>query len=364
MGRIGLLMVLTIAVTLAAVRPARAVAFGEVGTCDAPLKSFSTISAAVSAAPSGATIIICPGVYPEQVTINKPLKLLGDISLKTNTARPVITAPPASQGLGVNVTSIFGLSFAAQVLVTAGPVDIDNITVDGTGVAVVGASCVAGIFYASGSSGIVDSVTTRHQTGNSCSAGIWAENGSPAGESVTIGDSSVHNFDGTGIFAGSNQTPSTLAAIIRGNGTDGGGEGIESRGAASSMTNNVVTGASDVGITIALEGGTVSSNTVTKSTVGILVEATASLTGNVLLSNTTGIEFLAATNMGIYQNRILGSRTAIEFNCITPIALKNNFLNDATTGFADVPLGFSLAFNHFVNLNQIQTVCGAGGPGQ
>jgi len=364
MRRIGLLMALTIGLTLAAVRPARATAFGEVGTCDAPLKTFPTISAAVSAAPSGATIIVCPGVYPEQVTINKPLTLLGDISPKTNTARPVIAAPPPSQGLGVNVTSIFGLSFAAQVLVTAGPVNIDNITVDGTGVVEFGGGCVAGIFYASGSSGIVDAVTTRNQTSNSCSTGIWAENGSASDESVEIADSSVHHFDGTGIFAGSNQSPSTLAAIIKANGTDGGEEGIESRGAASSMTNNVVTSASSTGIAIALEGGVVTSNTVAKSTVGILVEAPASVSGNALWDNTTGIELLAATNMQLYQNRILGGRTAIEFNCIAPFTLKNNFLNDATTGFADVPSGFTLPFNHYVNVNQIKTVCGAGGPGQ
>ena len=38
---------------------------------------FSTISAAVTAANPGATIIVCPGTYTEDVTIEKPLTILG-----------------------------------------------------------------------------------------------------------------------------------------------------------------------------------------------------------------------------------------------------------------------------------------------
>lgn len=39
--------------------------------------AFSSISAAVSAAPSGATIIVCPGTYAEDVTVEKPLTIEG-----------------------------------------------------------------------------------------------------------------------------------------------------------------------------------------------------------------------------------------------------------------------------------------------
>src|ERR1700677_2440962 len=38
---------------------------------------FSTISAAVVAARSGATIIVCPGTYVEDVTVEKPLTIEG-----------------------------------------------------------------------------------------------------------------------------------------------------------------------------------------------------------------------------------------------------------------------------------------------
>ena len=39
--------------------------------------SYSTIQAAVNAAPSGATITVDPGTYTELVTVNKPLTLRG-----------------------------------------------------------------------------------------------------------------------------------------------------------------------------------------------------------------------------------------------------------------------------------------------
>jgi pectin methylesterase-like acyl-CoA thioesterase len=46
-----------------------------VGTCKKG--SFATIGAAITASPAGATILVCPGIYPEQLTINKPLTIEG-----------------------------------------------------------------------------------------------------------------------------------------------------------------------------------------------------------------------------------------------------------------------------------------------
>src|ERR1700730_8822616 len=45
--------------------------------CITPSVHFTTIQAAVNAAPSGATIHICPGNYPEQVTISRAVTLHG-----------------------------------------------------------------------------------------------------------------------------------------------------------------------------------------------------------------------------------------------------------------------------------------------
>src|SRR5882762_7164364 len=49
----------------------------KVGTCRSGIVTFSTIQSAVNASPAGATVLVCPGAYPEQVVINKALTLRG-----------------------------------------------------------------------------------------------------------------------------------------------------------------------------------------------------------------------------------------------------------------------------------------------
>ncbi len=47
-----------------------------VGTCT-KFPSYITIQQAVTAVPAGGTVKVCPGTYPEQVTITKNLTLIG-----------------------------------------------------------------------------------------------------------------------------------------------------------------------------------------------------------------------------------------------------------------------------------------------
>lgn len=58
--------------------------------CDGTDAAYTTISAAIAAAGSGDTALVCPGHYPEQLIINKPL-----------TVRP--TAGPAVTTVGANL---------------------------------------------------------------------------------------------------------------------------------------------------------------------------------------------------------------------------------------------------------------------
>ena len=55
-----------------------------------PVGAYSTISAALSVAPRDATVIVRPGMYTEQVTITRPVKLLADAGavLTWKTDRP------------------------------------------------------------------------------------------------------------------------------------------------------------------------------------------------------------------------------------------------------------------------------------
>src|SRR5215475_4623887 len=166
-------LMLLIPIPLLAVQPMMAGTLA-VGSCKARVTSFATISAAVAAAPAGSTICICPGIYPEQVTIPQSLTLTGVSDSNQDIA--IITVPPT--GLVSNASSFFGEAIAAQVLVQGGPVNLNNIAVDGTngGLQCAGNTWVSGIFYASGSSGTVNHAKTNNQTNGGCSVGIWAEN--------------------------------------------------------------------------------------------------------------------------------------------------------------------------------------------
>jgi pectin methylesterase-like acyl-CoA thioesterase len=62
-------------------------------SCTGALTQYNTIQSAVSAAPSGATILVCPGSYAEQVTIATPLTLRGVIDTPDDAGAAVVTVP-------------------------------------------------------------------------------------------------------------------------------------------------------------------------------------------------------------------------------------------------------------------------------
>jgi pectin methylesterase-like acyl-CoA thioesterase len=81
------------AVLASAILPAQtwAVSNAVAGKCKAG-SQYTTIQAAINAADAGSTVQICPGTYPEILTIAKNLTLKGVASGKNNDV--VITVPP------------------------------------------------------------------------------------------------------------------------------------------------------------------------------------------------------------------------------------------------------------------------------
>src|SRR5258708_20805020 len=195
----------SVVVMLAVSAPLQALNY-EVGGCKtgSGYVTFKTVWGGVAGVPAGSKIQICPGVYPEQVTITQPLTLQGIGS--GNATRAVITTNP-NGGFAPNVTSLGLGPVYAQVLVQnvtpAGPVNMTGITVDGAG-ANPGCSTLtlAGIFYASDTSGTVNEVTVRNQVNGGCAWGIWVENGGSTNETITIENSSVHNQGNGGVANG------------------------------------------------------------------------------------------------------------------------------------------------------------------
>jgi hypothetical protein len=349
MLRLRLLLFATLPLLI--VYPAAASNFA-VGSCKPNLQSFPSISAAVSGVPSGSTVFVCPGIYPEQVIISQPVSLQGIAS--ANQDQAVIVVP--STGLFPNATSIFAEPVAAQVLIqSTGAVNIANISVDGTGgdLGCASNTWVAGIFYATGSSGAVSRVKASGQVDTGCGVGIWAESDGTSSQFVTVEGSSVHDYDNTGIIAaGSGSTP-TLTANIKGNfvSASAGLIGIAVDNISGAITSNDVSNATfaivDSGPSVS-----VSSNTVSQSGAGILLEGGGTVSLNRIENSTLGVWFFADGGV-VQSNRITATtQAAVEFNCFTGV-VAHNTINDALVGLDNVPAGIGGAntFNNTATLN-------------
>lgn len=176
----------------------------QVGGCKGPMVNFTTISAAVTAVPSGSTIFVCPGTYPEQVNIgSKQISLTG---VQTASGTPTITSPAG--GLVPNATSLSsGNPIAAQIVIAGAPgnSNISNLAVDGTGNNVTGClPVIVGILYQN-ASGTVSRVATRNQLqdpadqGCQSGLGIFVQSGNSGTSTVTVTNSSVHSYQKNGI---------------------------------------------------------------------------------------------------------------------------------------------------------------------
>ena len=265
-----------------------------VGTCMNNDQTYPTISQAVSSVPSGSTVLVCPGVYAEQVTVTQPLTLRGVTS--GNTANPTIIVPAG--GLTESVTApTNGVTMYFQILVQgteSGLVNISNIAVNGSSSANQGINgWIEGIYYQN-SSGTVSNVATYGQNGNGYGFGIFVEGTTTPAKTVTVRNNSVHDFDAEGIRTNGHPWSPTLTVNIASNsvihsntftGNPAYG-GIDVQGATGTISNNrVITQPSAPGISAGVGIGLGSSIAVTVSTVenfsvGIWVGNCNSMKGN------------------------------------------------------------------------------------
>ena len=224
-----------------------------VGTCK-NLVQFTTIQAAINAVPASSTVNICPGVYAEQISINKSITLIG-VAFGTSDAAVIV--PPAG-GLSSNATSLATSNAIAAHIWVLGPatVNLTNLVVDslGNGLSGCGPPTLVGILYQN-ASGIVNHVATRNQwigssetdTGsNGCQngLGIFVQSGGGGTSLVNVLASSVHDYQKNGITG--NEAGTTLnvsnSDIVGQGATNGAAEnGIQlGFGAAGTLTGNLV----------------------------------------------------------------------------------------------------------------------------
>ena len=172
-----------------------------------PRAAFTSIQAAVTAASPGSTILVCPGVYPEQVRIDKPLTIIG-IDVRNENAAIIVPA------VALPIISFTGAALKPVVIVKKNTgrnlidVNLSNLTIDGSGLAAAD-DCTAravGVYYAN-ASGEMDGLAVRNisngptHTGCQGGLGIFVQSGNGGRSRVEIENSTVHDYDKNGITA-------------------------------------------------------------------------------------------------------------------------------------------------------------------
>jgi hypothetical protein len=375
------IMMLAAAMALVALCPRPAKAGIVVGQCTAGTQ-YSTIQAAVNAAPSGATIQVCPGYYPEQVVIQSPLTLQGIIK---NGAEGAFIGPPTGGFVSDPI-----LSLAPQLTVknTSG-VTVSNLIVDPTGATICGSNApVVGILFHN-ASGTVSKMTVRNQAppaGQSCATyGMLASVDNQQPQTVTVTNNDFRNngteaieMNGPGLtantvnnfVAGTDASPTFSVGIDYEPGAVGTIQGntVIDEFYSSNVFPNLL-GASFGIIGLCTQGLTISGNMLSNNQVGIAVgcppiqnfASNTTITGNhivetrsydgiLILSNgnlITNNTIVAAGESGIHFDAELagGSNNKASGNTITETcggvlssgAVKNNTLSANTYNDVYVP---------------------------
>jgi hypothetical protein len=286
-----------------------------VGLCPGPGTHYTSIQLAVNAVSAGSTVKVCPGPYPEQVTINKNLTLIG---IPSGTSDAAVVVVPGGGLVTNGVTDIFGFPTAAQIFVQNAAVTISHISVDGANDGMTGCSIdPIGIYYQNASGTITDNAVRNvllPPALQGCQDGlainVESNTGAPA---VTISNNSVRNYDKNGITAsglgnntgGPNVTVTGNTVIGLGATTVTAQNGIQiSYGATGTVASNHVAddiyinppdctlcyGASGI-LIYASDSVTVSTNTVDSTQLGIVPASDpnyGTANGTIIKSNRVG----------------------------------------------------------------------------
>ncbi len=342
-----------------------------VGACLPHLKTYSTISQAVVSVSAGSTILICPGTYPEQVTISQPLTLRGVQA--GNAANPTVTVPPGGLTKSV-IAPANGAAMFFQILVQgteSGLVNISNLAVNGNSSANGNLDgWIEGIYYQN-SSGTVTNVATYRQKGNGNGFGIFLEGTTAPAKTVSVANSTVHDFDAEGIRTNGRVVPPSMTVNITSNsvisstsfsGTPVYG-GIDVQGSTGSILyNRVITHPAPAGVSAGVgiafpANSTVTGNTVENFTVGIWSLGTSNTIKSNQVSLAGSAIVISASNNLVENNLLfpnLKDGAGISFNCTgTGNTVIHNLVNDALWGIVDIHGTNTVTPNSFSNVKNV-----------
>lgn len=216
--------------------------------CSASQRTYATLQAAVNASAAGDTILVCPGVYNEQVVVTTSnLTILGS-GMQNTFLRP--------SAVQVNSVGSFDQFPMAPILLVsdASGVTIKNLTLDGSlagGGAAVWLPCLSvgyytGLFFRH-SLGVVDGVHITHiRSASACSAGFSGGSDFGSAANLVIQNSTFDDYGSVGLNC---VGPNTICSIL-GNTFSGSGPvdnqlqaGIILRlGTAGAISGNTISG--------------------------------------------------------------------------------------------------------------------------
>ncbi|MFZ0798642.1 MAG: hypothetical protein WCA13_03050 [Terriglobales bacterium] len=332
-----------------------------VGNCRPHLVSYSTISAAVAAVAPNSTVLVCPGTYPEQVTITQSLTLRG-VNDGTG-GNPVITVPRG--GLVGNPAQL-SVAYISEFVVST--VDIANFVVDGADSGFdCSTSLLAGIYY-DNASGSLDNVEVRNQNPGGCGVGIWLIGGPTVVDTVNIRNSSIHHFDDTGILAGSPGSTGFLvnvasSLVASASPSVQAGVGYFATDGLAAHNTIVLAGGTGLQLENFYCCMTAWENTIIGANVGILSGSNEGgpdiIVNNSLSNNGTGI---AVSGIGagavVNSNSIVRSSiAAIDLNCSQDSTVERNTIFHAPLGIANVTSEDTVKRNVFYSVPALTTEC-------
>jgi parallel beta-helix repeat protein len=268
---------------------------------------FTTIQAALDSLTTGTnTVLVCPGIYPEQIVIARNITITGVVDAAGNSNSSEVKIIPPPTGLVSNLIAASG-NVAAQVAAqNVADLNLTNLTIDGTN-----GGCPAGVAHTAGIA--------------LYNVGVVGTNSRATVSKTAVKNQIAKQADGTRCFLGEGILLENSWFTLDSNSIHGVDEGgIHQFGGIGKSTNNSLglgfigiwlTNVSDVYNTV---GSTVSGNNLQAFSTGIYLDGSSSVlvTANTLTNWTgDGIALTrGAADNTVTSNKIVDSNHAIYLN--------------------------------------------------
>jgi hypothetical protein len=334
-----------------------------VGTCKSG-KQFSTIQSALSATPAPTLVQVCPGNYPEQITITNPVTIQGVAA--NNSAQAQLKSPTT----GFTQNAFIGtMAVGAQILVedVTGQVNISNLYLNGSNNGLNSAIPV-GMYYEY-SSGTVNHVAIFNEQGSIGGYGMYILGGH-SNQSVTVENSVISYSYSASLVADNLPDGTQLNTTIKGNYIHEAAEHIVVKpGAKATITSNLLYGA-NTNIDYQGAPGSIASNTIlgeyggygaNQSGIGINSSGVSVASNKIYAMPLDGIVVGDNVTLGPIQgNQLVNSMMhGINLNCTsTGSQVHSNTFLDTLFGFWNPLQGsFRGANTYNVVVQEIGAVC-------